>query len=283
MTHKKNGNSGFGGKTVKLRCTASFDVTSIDFSYPNGHSVFRAFELHARAGEFVAVLGPSGCGKSTLLNLLSGFLSPTRGQVSINGIPVRPEMPELGYVFQTPQLFPWLNVLENVRFGLRMQGNLAPTEQYKQALSYLELVGMEHVAERLPYQLSGGMQQRIAIARSLAMEPSLLLMDEPFAALDAISRKSMNDELLYLWTTLGQTILFVTHDIDEAVLMADRVVMLGLTPQGIDSELVIELPRPRRHIETGRLPKFAEYRNILLQRIGNVMQKAVSVSTPLGV
>lgn len=247
---------------------ARFAVEAVDFGYGNGHSVFHNLSFHAQPGEFVALLGPSGCGKSTLLNLLSGFLAPTHGRVTIDGRPVRPEMPELGYVFQSPQLFPWLSALDNVRFGLRMADRLSATEQTVQARHYLALVGLEAVAARLPHQLSGGMQQRVSLARSLALSPSLLLMDEPFAALDAISRHSMNEELLRLWAALGQTILFVTHDVDEAIFLADRVIVLAPAPQGIHSELAIDLPRPRRRQELAQLPRFAAYRQVLLERIG---------------
>lgn len=231
-------------------------VDDISFSYPNGHSVFSAFSLNAQPGEFVAILGPSGCGKTTLLNLLSGFMQPQSGRITINQTAVRPERSELGYVFQAPQLFPWLSALENVRFGLRMSARIDESQQRAQALQYLRLVGLENAAHRLPHQLSGGMQQRVSLARTLALEPSVLLMDEPFAALDAISRNSMNEETLRIWAELGQTVLFITHDIDEAVFLADRVVVLNIAPGGIHSELEIHLPRPRSNLQTRRLPAF---------------------------
>jgi len=253
-------------------------VDDISFSYPNGHRVFSSFCLSARPGEFVAILGPSGCGKTTLLNLLSGFVQPQRGQISINQTAVRPERSELGYVFQAPQLFPWLSALENVRFGLRMTAGVSEPLQRAQALQYLRLVGLENAAHRLPHQLSGGMQQRVSLARTLALEPSVLLMDEPFAALDAISRNSMNEETLRLWAELGQTVLFITHDIDEAVFLADRVIVLNIAPGGIHSELQIDLPRPRSNLRTRRLPAFLDYRNELMERISHVME--VSASNP---
>jgi len=253
-------------------------VDDISFSYPNGHRVFSAFSLNARPGEFVAILGPSGCGKTTLLNLLSGFQQPQSGQISINQTAVKPERSELGYVFQAPQLFPWLSALENVRFGLRMTAQLSEAQQRSQALQYLRLVGLENAAHRLPHQLSGGMQQRVSLARTLALEPSVLLMDEPFAALDAISRNSMNEETLRIWAELGQTVLFITHDIDEAVFLADRVIVLNIAPGGIHSELSIHLPRPRSNLNTRRLPAFLDYRNELMERISHVME--VSAATP---
>ncbi|MDU8357481.1 ABC transporter ATP-binding protein [Pseudomonas syringae group sp. J309-1] len=254
--------------------TNALSVEAISFSYANGHQVFDQFSLSARPGEFVAILGPSGCGKTTLLNLLSGFQQPSKGQVQINGEPIRPEREELGYVFQSPQLFPWLSALENVRFGLRMAGQGSVVEQREKALSYLRLVGLEQAAQRLPQQLSGGMQQRVSLARTLALEPSVLLMDEPFAALDAISRNSMNEETLRIWAQLGQTVLFITHDIDEAVFLADRVVVLNIAPGGIHSELQVDLPRPRSNLQTRRLPAFLDYRNELMARISHVMAQA---------
>ncbi|KIR15324.1 Bicarbonate transport ATP-binding protein CmpD [Pseudomonas fluorescens] len=257
-------------------------VDDISFSYPNGHSVFSAFSLNAQPGEFVAILGPSGCGKTTLLNLLSGFMQPQSGRITINQTAVRPERSELGYVFQAPQLFPWLSALENVRFGLRMSARIDESQQRAQALQYLRLVGLEKAAHRLPHQLSGGMQQRVSLARTLALEPSVLLMDEPFAALDAISRNSMNEETLRIWAELGQTVLFITHDIDEAVFLADRVVVLNIAPGGIHSELEIHLPRPRSNLQTRRLPAFLDYRNELMTRIAQVMDapQAIAHSTP---
>src|SRR5450830_1023066 len=246
------------------RISATLSIDNINFSYPNGHEVFRSFSLHAQPGEFIALLGPSGCGKTTLLNLLSGFQKPTLGSISINSASVSPEMPELGYVFQSPQLFPWLTALENVRFGLKMEKQLKVKAQMEKALHYLALVGLDKSADKLPYQLSGGMQQRVALARALALEPSLLLMDEPFAALDAITRNSLNEETLRLWSELGQTIVFITHDIDEAIFLADRVVVLGIAPQGMHSELAIDIPRPRSNINTRKLAQFSEYRTVLM-------------------
>ncbi len=253
-----------------VRPPASLNMADIDFSHPDGQAVFRGLNFAAAPGEFVALLGPSGCGKSTLLNLLSGFLSPDRGSVRVNAHEVYPEMPELGYVFQSPQLFPWLNALDNVRFGLKMAGTLSPHDQVTKAMHYLQLVGLQDAAHKWPHQLSGGMRQRVSLARALAPEPALLLADEPFAALDAMSRRHMNEELLRLWAELGQTVVFVTHDIDEAIFLADRVVVLGRTPHGIDSELRIDLPRPRRVLQTIRQPRFLEYRDQLLDRIDHV-------------
>lgn len=254
------------------RAPATLTLSDVDFSHTDGQAVFRGLNLAVAPGEFVALLGPSGCGKSTLLNLLSGFLAPDRGTVQVNQHAVHPEMPELGYVFQSPQLFPWLNALDNVRFGLKMAGALPPDEQVAKAMQHLRLVGLEDAAHKWPHQLSGGMRQRVSLARALAPEPTLLLADEPFAALDAMSRRHMNEELLRLWSELGQTVVFVTHDIDEAVFLADRVIVLGRAPRGIDSELRIDLPRPRRMSQISRSPRFLDHRDQLLDRIDHVTQ-----------
>ncbi|WP_377805098.1 ABC transporter ATP-binding protein [Azospirillum sp. A29] len=251
-----------------------FHVDGVDFAYDGAHPVFRSLALSARPGEFVALLGPSGCGKTTLLNLLSGFLPPDSGRITIDGETVTPEMPALGYVFQSPQLFPWLDVLDNVRFGLRMAGRLPDGEQRDKALAALALVGLEAAAGKFPHQLSGGMQQRVALARALVLEPRLLLMDEPFAALDAITRATLNEELLRLCGRLGQTVLFITHDVEEAVFLADRVVLLGIAPAGIHSELTIDLPRPRRLRETRRLDRFTTLTDTLLERISAIVAAA---------
>jgi NitT/TauT family transport system ATP-binding protein len=258
------------------RPAASLSIDRISFSYANGHKVFDNFSLHVQPGEFVSLLGPSGCGKTTLLNLLSGFQKPSLGSININDQSVHPEMPELGYVFQSPQLFPWLSALENVRFGLRMQKQVGVKEQLDKAKYYLSLVGLDKAANKLPYQLSGGMQQRVSLARALALEPALLFMDEPFAALDAITRNNLNEETLRLWSELGQTVLFITHDIDEAIFMSDRVVVLDIAPQGIHSELAINIPRPRANVDTRKLPTFLDYRTSLMRTISEVIHTDTS-------
>jgi len=270
----------FPVRTTERPSGAMLTVESIDFAYPDGREVFRAVSLDARPGEFVAVLGPSGCGKTTLLNLLAGFLAPTHGALTIDGAPVAPEHPALGFVFQTPNLFSWLTALENVRFGLRMRGALSPADQRATALRFLALVGLEHLADALPHKMSGGQRQRVALARSLALEPRLLLMDEPFAALDAITRAAMNDELLRLWSELGQTILFITHDIEEAVYLADRVLVIGLPPSGIQGEIAIDLARPRDRLRTRTSLRFAEYVDLLTRRIGDAVSGAQTVPFP---
>jgi NitT/TauT family transport system ATP-binding protein len=199
--------------------------------------------LDFAAGEFVAVLGPSGCGKSTLLNVIAGFEPTSEGSVFLDGTAVTRPGPDRPVVFQQHSLFPWMTALDNVAFGLRMTGHPAPRQQ---ACQYLGMVGLADVVDRYPHQLSGGMQQRVGLARALAVEPSVLLMDEPFGALDAQTRVLMQEQLLRLWERWRHTVVFVTHDIDEAIFLADRVVVLGLKPNRLCGVFPVDLPRPRR-------------------------------------
>jgi NitT/TauT family transport system ATP-binding protein len=255
------------GARHPVAAAAGFSARGVGFGFTPGQPVFRDFDLAVRPGEFVVLIGASGCGKTTLLNLFAGFLTPENGEIRLGEQTVRPELGELGYVFQNPHLFPWLSALENVRFGLRMAATSSKAEQLAKARDALRLVGLEAAADQLPHQLSGGMQQRVAIARTLVMQPKVLLMDEPFAALDAITRRDMNSEILRLWSALGQTVVFITHDIDEAVFLADRVVVLGRAPSGIDSELIVDLPRPRNAAATRELPRFSRLCSELMERI----------------
>ena len=244
-------------------------IEDVHFSY-GSVPIFEGLPIRVNPGEFLAILGPSGCGKTTLLNLLSGFLKPNSGSVRLRDEPIEPEDPHFGYVFQSATLFPWLSTIENVEFGLRMAGKLTVGQRRKKALRYLEMVGLKGFEDYLPVRLSGGMQQRVSLARALAMEPRLLLMDEPFGALDAITREVMNDELLRLWDELGQTVVFITHDIDEAIYLSDRVVVLNLPPRGIYRELDNRLPRPRSGPTTRTDELFWQYKKELIDDISQV-------------
>jgi len=201
-------------------------------------------DLTIADGEFAALLGPSGCGKSTLLNLLAGFEATTRGELKVYGAPVTKPGPDRAVVFQEAALFPWLTVWQNVIFGPQVQG--LPAAQYEaRARETLKLVGLENFAQHLPVQLSGGMRQRVGIARVLVMEPKLLLMDEPFGALDAQTRLTMQQLLLDVWQAVKKTVVFVTHDIDEAILLADTIYVMSARPGRVASRIPVELPRPR--------------------------------------
>lgn len=245
-------------------------INNLHFSYLEASPIFNDLNLDVKAGEFLAILGPSGCGKTTLLNLLSGFYAADAGHVLLRGNQIAPEDPHFGYVFQSATLFPWLTAVENVEFGLRMAGKLDAEARRDKARRYLALVGLAGFEDYLPARLSGGMQQRVSLARTLVLEPHLLLMDEPFAALDAITRETMNDELLKLWDRLGQTVIFITHDIDEAIYLSDRVVVLGKPPAGIYTELENALPRPRYGPETRSSELFWEYKKKLMADIAAV-------------
>jgi len=200
--------------------------------------------LHVAENEFVTLVGPSGCGKSTLLRLVAGLTPATRGAIRVRDTAVREPFPDVGFVFQQPVLLPWRSVLDNVLFSVEMLGQ--PPRQYrKQAADLLELTGLGGFETKYPRELSGGMQQRVAICRALLPDPSLLLMDEPFGALDAMTREEMSLELLRVWEERRKTILFVTHSIPEAILLADRVVVMTARPGRIARVLTIDLPRPR--------------------------------------
>jgi len=195
-------------------------------------------------GEFVCMIGASGCGKSTLLRIIAGFEEPTTGEVAIDGESVTGPGGDRGMVFQDYALFPWMTVRQNISFGPR-QRHLAREEIDKTTDEFVRMVGLERFADRYPNQLSGGMKQRVAIARVLANNANILLMDEPFGALDALTREQLQNELLQIWKRTGVTTIFVTHSVEEAVLLADRVLVMSAGPGRIDSDFRIDLPRPR--------------------------------------
>ncbi|MGA2995066.1 MAG: ABC transporter ATP-binding protein [Bradyrhizobium sp.] len=195
-------------------------------------------------GEFACMIGASGCGKSTLLRIIAGFEEPTTGEVAIDGEPVTGPGSDRGMVFQDYALFPWMTVRQNISFGPR-QRHLAREEIEKTTDEFVRMVGLERFADRYPNQLSGGMKQRVAIARVLANNANILLMDEPFGALDALTREQLQNELLQIWKRTGVTTIFVTHSVEEAALLADRVLVMSAGPGRIDSDFRIDLPRPR--------------------------------------
>jgi NitT/TauT family transport system ATP-binding protein len=200
--------------------------------------------LEVHEGEFVSVVGPSGCGKSTLLSTVGGLLPGFEGEIRVRDHGVNGPHPDIGVVFQEESTFPWRNVLRNVEFGLEMRG-VSKEERRRKAEDALRMVGLENFKGHYPGQLSGGMKQRVAIVRTLVMEPAILLMDEPFGALDEQTRIILGEELLRIQETLGQTIVFITHNIQEAILLSDRVVVLSARPGRIKAVVPVDLPRPR--------------------------------------
>ena len=227
--------------------------------------------LRINAGEFVSVVGPTGCGKSTLLNIGAGLLAPSSGEVRVFGQPLASINTRAGYMFQSEALMPWRSAVDNVMMGLQYRG-LADSEARAQAQAWLERVGLGEFAGRYPHQLSGGMRKRTALAQVLALNPDIILMDEPFSALDIQTRQLMENEVLDLWAAKKKAVLFITHDLDEAIAMSDRVVVLsagpGTHPIG---EFVIDLPRPRDVAEVRSQPRFVE----LHTQIWNVLRDEV--------
>jgi NitT/TauT family transport system ATP-binding protein len=202
------------------------------------------FSLEVDHGEFVTIVGPSGCGKSTLLDIVSGLAAPKSGYITINGRRITGPALDRGFIMQGYALLPWRTVWKNIAYGLEVK-HIPLRERAAIIQKYIKLVGLEGFEDRYPNELSGGMRQRVAIARSLAYDPELLLMDEPFAAVDAQTRETLQDELLRIWAKTGKTIIFITHSIDEAVLLADRVVVMTSSPGRIKKIIPINLPRPR--------------------------------------
>ena len=211
--------------------------------------------VHVQPGEFVSLIGPSGCGKSTLLNAVAGFIRPSSGQALLDGKAIEGPGSDRGVVFQQYSLFPWMTVRKNVEFGLKLKG-LSASERESQARTLLGLAGLLHFENHYPDQLSGGMKQRVGIVRALATSPQVLLMDEPFGALDAQTRVVMQEILTNMWQRLRISVLFITHDIDEAVFLSDRIYVMTARPGRIKSEIVVPLPRPRTP-EMMASPQFA--------------------------
>ena len=227
--------------------TNVIDVTDIDLVYQTRGGPVQALEgvsLEAKEGEFISLVGPSGCGKSTMLKVIAGLLRPTRGGVRLNGAEVRGPTPDIGVVFQSPVLMAWRSIIDNILLQIEIRhGDVKAHRPLAQEL--IELVGLQGFEEVYPFQLSGGMQQRAALCRALIHDPSLLLMDEPFGALDALTREQMNLELQRIWMEKKKTVLFITHSISEAVFLSDRVLVMSARPGKILCNLPVHLPRPR--------------------------------------
>ena len=231
----------------------------------HGHEACKDVSFGIGEREFVALIGPSGCGKSTLLHIMAGLSPPSSGGIRLRGDIVDAPHPQMMFVFQqyTKSIFPWKTVLDNVCLGIKYRMRATREEIEKRAREQLKLVGLERYAGYYPYQLSGGMQQRVAIARALARRPEILLMDEPFSALDAMMRVELQDLLLWLWREFGFTIVFVTHDLDEALYLAQRVVVLSASPGTVAEVVDVALPYPRNQVETRRDPHYLKLREQL--------------------
>jgi NitT/TauT family transport system ATP-binding protein len=227
------------------------------------------FSLGVAANTFVSVLGPSGCGKTTVLRLIDGLVQPDTGSVRVDGEAPRPG-PKASFVFQSFRLAPWLTVAGNVMLPLEIQG-MAAEERRERAARYLALVGLERFAGSYPNELSGGMKQRVALARGLAAEPDILLMDEPFASIDAQTRELMQIELMRIWTARKSLVVFVTHSVDEAVLLGDQVVLMSPRPGRVLEVLDVALPRPRWQYDARAEPEFVRLRSYLWERISSMV------------
>jgi len=228
-------------------------VGDVDFSIPEG--------------QFVSLIGPSGCGKTTVLNIVAGFIQPTGGQVVVDDRTIESPGPDRGVVFQDFALFPWMTVEANIAFGLKMRG-VPKSERRTRARQMAELVGLGGFEQKFPHELSGGMRQRAGVARVLATEPSIMLMDEPFASIDAQTRRVLQQEVLRIWSTQKPTVLFVTHDVEEAIFMSDRVVVLGNRPSTVQADITVDLPRPRTWKDVQSAPEFLRLRGQLLAMLG---------------
>jgi len=259
------------------------DIRQLSIVLGQGAQAFEAvqgLDCQIEAGQFVCVVGPSGCGKSTLLGALAGHLQPHTGTLNVDGAAVSGPSPQRGMVFQQHTLFPWRTVRDNVAFGLKMRG-LGKAERHRAADEILTLVGLEGFAGHWPDQLSGGMQQRVEIARVLVNRPRLLLMDEPFGALDALTRLNMQELLLDIWTRIRTTVVFVTHDIDEALFLADRLLVMSPRPGRIIEDLRLDFPRPRT---TGLVtsPEFSHLKRHCLELLRHEEGRQLPRLNPLG-
>ena len=255
---------------------AKIQITGLEKSYPSRAGevlALRGVDLSVATGEFLTVVGPSGCGKSTLLYILAGFLPPTAGDARVNGAPVRGPGVDRGIVFQEYALFPWLTVFQNVTYGLEMKG-VPRVEREEIARRYVKLIGLEGFERRFPRELSGGMKQRVAIARTLAYEPEILLLDEPFGALDAQTRELMQDELARIWEATGKTVVLITHDVSEAVYLSQRVAVMSRRPGRIVREFPVDLgPRGSRE-EVVLSSGYTELRNRVWLAVRDEVLKA---------
>ena len=242
---------------------------TVSFAFPDGRPALLALNqvnLSVAQGELVALVGPSGCGKTTALNVLAGQVVPTSGQVRLAGEPVQGILPSVGYISQADTLLPWRTVLDNVALAMELRG-VPKSQRQETARALMKSMGLEGFEQSYPRELSGGMKKRAAIARVLAVDPAILMMDEPFAPLDAFTRQRLQDDILSLWENTGCTILYVTHDLTEAITLADRVVLMSARPGRLVREYPIDLPRPRRVMDVKFSPRFVELERAIWQEL----------------
>jgi len=254
-----------GAPGVKL---VARDVV-VEYWLPRSETLFVAVDgvdLEIADGEFVAIVGPSGCGKTTFLNAVDGLLPIAGGTLTLDGNEITKPGPDRAMVFQQPGLLPWRTVMGNVLFGVEAQGTMTKTEALERAKQQIEIVGLQGFEDAYPLELSGGMQQRVNLARALLTDPEMLLLDEPFAALDAQTREMMQLELLKIWNRSRKTALFITHDIKEAIYLADRVIVFTKRPGRVKEEIRVDLPRPRQ-LRVKRDPLFLEYEDRIWESI----------------
>ncbi len=259
---------------------AKLELRNVSMVYSQRGKPFAAVRdvsLQVEAGQFISIVGASGCGKTTLLRIVDGLITPTRGQVWVDGRAVNRPGPDRGFVFQQDALFPWRTLLDNVTFGLEIQGR-SRKESHERAAGLLSLVGLDGFEHHFPHELSGGMRQRANLARALTIDPDVLLMDEPFASLDAQTREIMQSELLRIWRSNRKTVLFVTHQIDEAVYLADRVVVMTSRPGQLKAVLDIDIPRPR-DLSVKRTPAFLELVDEIWKMIEEEVKSALRISS----
>ncbi|HKR17235.1 ABC transporter ATP-binding protein [Rhizorhapis sp.] len=266
---------------MKQRSYLALEGISVTFPTKNGpFTALQDIDLSIDKGQFVALIGHSGCGKSTLMNIIAGLVKPSRGVVFLDGDVIDKPGPDRAVIFQDHSLLPWLTVEENVRLAVdKVMPNKGRAERKDWVAHNLDLVQMGHAAAKRPGELSGGMKQRVGIARAIAMSPRVLLMDEPFGALDALTRASLQDAVMNIQSQLNNTVVMITHDVDEAVLLADRVVMMTNGPAAtIGEDLAIKLPRPRNRIEATEMPEYNHARHEVLhflhQRYSNPLEQA---------